>query len=90
MMGQSQSSRKESSIAFPPMKTGTTYVNQEKEEFFPDSSSSNAEPGYLKNYQNEDFMNSISALVNTTLTELRSEMITMINKNRGQYVAFRR
>ena len=48
MMGQSQSSRKESSITFPPMKTGTTYVNQEKEEFFPDSSSSNAEPGYLK------------------------------------------
>ena len=38
-------------------------------------------PSYLKNPQKEDLTNSISALINTRLTEFRSEMITMINKN---------
>ena len=79
MVEGSESSKKESSINFPSMKTGTTHVNEEREQFSPANSSSNAEPGYSKNSQNEDLINSISALITTRLTERRSEMITMIN-----------
>ena len=57
------------------MKAGTTHVNEEREKVSP----SNAEPGYSKNFQSEDLINSISALINTRLTEFRSD-ITMINK----------
>ena len=32
----------------------------------------------------EDLINSISALINTRLTEFRPKMITLINKNGGQ------
>ena len=85
MMEESDSSRKESSITPPPpMKTGTTHVNEEREKVSPVISSSNAEPGYSKKSQNEDLINSISALINTRLTEFRSEMITFINKNGDQ------
>ena len=55
-----------------------------REKVSPVKSSSNAEAGYLKKPQNEDLINSISALTNTRLTESRSEMITMINKNGDQ------
>ena len=55
----------------------------------PINSYSNAEPGYLKKSQNEDLINSISALVNTKLTVLSSEMITMIMKNGDQPVSLR-
>ena len=37
-----------------------------------------------KKTQNEDLINSISALINTTFTEFRSKMITLINKNGDQ------
>ena len=46
MMEESEPSRKESSITFPPTKTGTTDVNEEREKVFPVNSSLNAEPGY--------------------------------------------
>ena len=55
----------------------------------PINSYSNAEPGYLKKSQNEDLINSISALVNTKLTVLSSQMITMIMKNGDQPVSLR-
>ena len=84
MMEELDSSRKEPSITFPPMKAGTTHVNEEREKVSPVNSSSNAEPGYSKKPQNEDLINSISALINTRLTEFRSEMITLINKNGDQ------
>ena len=71
---------KESSITFPPMKTGTTYVNEEREKVSPVNSSSNVELGYSKNSQNKDLIDSISTLINARLREFRSEMITMINK----------
>ena len=83
-MEELDSSRKEPSITFPPMKTGTTHVNEEREKVSPINSSSNAEPGYSKKPQNEDLINSVSALINTRLTEFRSEMITLINKNGDQ------
>ena len=83
-MEELDSSRTEPSITFPPMKTGTTHVNEEREKVSPVNSSSNAEPGYSKKLQNEDLINSISALINTRLTEFRSEMITLINKNGDQ------
>ena len=90
LMEQSESSRKESNITFPPMKTGTANVNLDRERFSPVNSSSNAEPGYCKNFRNDDLISSISALVNTRLTEFRSTMITMVNKNGAQSVSFRR
>ena len=37
-----------------------------------------------KKKQNEDLINSISALINTRLLEFRSEMITLINENGDQ------
>ena len=37
-----------------------------------------------KKKQNEDLINSISALINTRLSEFRSEMITLINENGDQ------
>ena len=37
-----------------------------------------------KKTQNEDLINSISALINTRLSEFRSEMITLINENGDQ------
>ena len=48
MMEESDSSRKESSITFPPMKTGTNRVNEEREKVSTVNSSSNAELGYTK------------------------------------------
>ena len=48
MMEESESIRKESRITFPPMKTGTTRVNEEREELFVNSSL-NPDPGYSKN-----------------------------------------
>ena len=81
MMEESESIRKESRITFPPMKAGTTRVNEEREELSLVNSSLNPDPGYSKNPQNESLINSISTLINTRLTEFRSEMITMINKN---------
>ena len=87
MREESESSKKESSITFPIMKTGTSHINQEREKVCPVNSSSNAEPGYSKNSQNENLINSVSALINARLTEFRSEMVTMINKNRDQPVS---
>ena len=84
MMEESDSSRKEPSITFPPIKTGTIYVNEEKEKVSPVISPSNAEPGYSGKPHNEDLINSISALITTRLTEFRSEMITLTNKNGDQ------
>ena len=49
------------------MKTGTTHLNEEREKVSPVNSSSNAEPGYSEKPQNEDLINSISALINTRL-----------------------
>ena len=72
MMGESNSSRKEPSITFRPIKTETTYGNEET-DFFPVNSSSNTEPGYSKKLQNEDLINWISALINARLTEFTSE-----------------
>ena len=89
-MEQSESSRKESNITFPPMKTETANVNLERERFSPVNSSSNAESDYCENFRNDDLINSVSALVNTRLTEFRSTMITVINKNGAQSVSFRR
>ena len=66
------------------MKTGTAHVNEEREKVSPVNSSLNAEPGCSKNSQNEDSINSISALINTKLTEFRSAMVTLINKNGDQ------
>ena len=77
-------SREDPSITSPPMKTGTTHVNEERGKVSPVNSSSNPEPGYSKKPQNEDLIKSISALINTRLTEFRSEMITLINKNGDQ------
>ena len=71
------------------MKTGTAQVNQEMEKNAPINSYSNAEPGYSKKSQNEDLINSISALGNTELTVFSSEMITMIKKNGDQSVPLR-
>ena len=68
MIEEPESSRKESSVTFPPMKTWTTHVNEEREKVSPFNSSSNAEPFYSKNSQNKDLINSISALINTRLT----------------------
>ena len=68
MMEESDSSRKEPSITFPPMKTGTNHVNEESEKVSPVNLSSNTEPGYSNKPQNEDLINSISALINTRLT----------------------
>ena len=45
LMKELDSSRKEPSITFPPMKTGTTHVNEEREKVSPINSFSNAEPG---------------------------------------------
>ena len=45
---------------------------------------SNAEPGYSKKPKIEDLINSISTLINMRLTEFRSEIITLINKNGDQ------
>ena len=85
MMEESDSSRKESSITFPPMKTGTNRVNEEREKVSTVNSSSNAELGYSKKTtQNEDLINSISALINIRLTEFTSEMITLMYKNGDQ------
>ena len=53
----------------------------------PVNSSSNAEPCYPKKPQNEDLINSISALINTRLPEFRSEMMTLINKNGDQTIS---
>ena len=83
MMEESESSWKEPSFTFSPIKTGTTHVNEAREKVSTVNLSLNAEPGSSKNFQNEDLINSISALVNTRLTsenESTSEMITMINK----------
>ena len=55
-----------------------------KEKVYSVNSSSNAELRYLKKPQNENLINSISALINTKLTEFRFEMITIINKNGDQ------
>ena len=85
MMEESESSRKESSITFPPMKTGTNRVNEEREKVSTVNSSSNAALGYSKKTtQNEDLINSISALINIRLTEFTSEMITLMYKNGDQ------
>ena len=84
MMEESDSSWKEPSITFPTMKTGTSHINKEWEKVSPIDWSSNAEPGYWEKTQNKDLINSISALINTRLTEFRSEMITLINKNWDQ------
>ena len=62
-------------------KKKTTHVNEEREKVSPANSSSNVEPGYSKKSQNEDLINSISALINTRLKEFRFEMIPLINKN---------
>ena len=48
MMEESDSRRNEPSITFPPMKTGPTHVNGEREKVSPVNSSSNAETGYSK------------------------------------------
>ena len=66
------------------MKTGTVHVKEEREKVSQVNSSSNAEPGYSEKLQNEDLIYSISPLTNTRLTEFRSEMITLINKNGDQ------
>ena len=87
MMEETEYSRKEPGITFPPMKTGTTNVNKVREKISPVNSSSNAESGYSKNYHNEDLINLISALIHTRLTELRPEMITTRNKNGDQPVS---
>ena len=84
MMEESESSWKESSITFPPMKTGTTHANEERENVSFFNLSSNEETGYSKNSQSKDLINSNSVLVNTRLTGFRSEIITMINKNGDQ------
>ena len=65
------------------MKTGTTNANENREQVSPVNSSSNAEPGYSKNFQSKK----ISALINTRLTEFRSEMITVVNKYGDQPVS---
>ena len=49
MIEESDSSRKETSITFSPMKTRTTHVNEEREKVSPVNSFSNAEPDYSKN-----------------------------------------
>ena len=81
MIEESDSSRKKQSITFSPMKLGTSHVDDERNKVSPVNSSLNTEPGYSKKPQNEDLINSISALINTRLTEFRSEMITLINQN---------
>ena len=48
MIEESDYSSKQPSITLPPMKTGTTHVNEESEKVSPVNSSSNAEPGYWK------------------------------------------
>ena len=84
MIEELDSSRKEPSITFPPMKAGIVHVKEEREKVSPVSSYSNAEPGYSIKTQNEDLINSISALINTRLNDFRSEMFTLINKNGDQ------
>ena len=83
MMEQSESSRKELRITSPPMKKRTTNASEEREKVSPINSSSNVAPGYSENFQNKK----ISALINTRLTEFRSEMITVVNKNGDQPVS---
>ena len=80
MIEESDSSMKKQSITFSPMKIGTRHVNDER-KVSQVNSSLNTEPGYSKKPQNEDLINSISASINTRLTEFRSEMITLINQN---------
>ena len=48
---------KEANLTFPPIKTGTAHVNEEREKVSPINLSSNAEPGYSKDSQNEDLIN---------------------------------
>ena len=66
MMEESESSRRQQGISFPPMKTGKTNVNKERKYLSPVNSSSSAESGCSKNSQNEDLITSISALINTS------------------------
>ena len=72
MMGELNSSRKEPSITFRPIKAETTYGNEET-DVSPVNSSSNAELGYSRKPQNEDLINWISALINKRLTEFRAK-----------------
>ena len=65
------------------MKKRTTNASEEREKVSPVNSSSNVAPGYSENFQNKK----ISALINTRLTEFRSEMITVVNKNGDQPVS---
>ena len=76
-MKESNSGRKE-----PSNENRSNHVNEEREKVSRVNSSSNIEPGYSEKPQ--DLINSISALINTRLTEFRSEMITLINKNGDQ------
>ena len=76
-MKESNSGRKE-----PSNENRSNHVNEEREKVSRVNSSSNTEPGYSEKPQ--DLINSISALINTRLTEFRSEMITLINKNGDQ------
>ena len=62
MMEESERRWQESSISFPPMKAETLRVNEDREKVSPVNSSSNAEPAYSKNSQNEDLINSISEM----------------------------
>ena len=62
---ESEPSRRELSITFILMKTGTTHVNEETEKVSSVNLSLNAEPSYSKNSQDEDLINSTSALINT-------------------------
>ena len=89
MIEESDSSMKKQSITFSPMKIGTRHVNDER-KVSQVNSSLNTEPGYSKKPQNEDLINSISALINTRLTAFRSEMIMLINKKWRSTNIFRR
>ena len=51
------------------------------------SHSANAELGCSKNSQKGDLINSISVIIAERLAVLRSEMITVINKNRDKSVS---
>ena len=82
-----ESSRKESSLTFPPKKVATKHADEEREKACPIYSSSNAEPRCSKNSHNGHWINFILALISECLAEARSELTTMINKNSDQPVS---
>ena len=80
-MMETEPSGKESSIAFPTIKVGTNHANEGRGKSSFMNLSSNLERGRSKKSKTGHLINSISALIIERLTEFRSDMFTIVNKN---------